>query len=392
MKKILFVVDERQMGGVSILLEDYLNNINRDNKQISVLVLHNNGDRLQNLPDDVELIYINKELDVIDYPLKELIRKKKIFKAVKKVLLSIYIKTGYIKHVIKKIRKKYDINDYDVEMAFKDGFCHLFTACGNSKKKIAWLHNDYLVNNFIKKYEKTFKSVYEKIDHIVAISSEIKEHFCKLYNNDEKTIVINNYIDEDKIKEMAKKECDLKIDNNKINLLCIGRLSYEKGYDRALYALKELKKVYDDLDKKLCINVIGDGEERSLLEKMKNEYDLDGIINFIGRDNNPYRYIKKHDFVFLPSRYEAYCLVMIEALINNVPLLTTSVASVNEITDNGKYGIILDNSEEGIYEGLKKLLENRELIDEYKLNVSQYSYEDKNKIIMNAVNKLLEIN
>lgn len=391
MEKILFVVDERQMGGVSVLLEDYLNNINRNNKKITVLVLHNNGDRLKNIPNDIDLIYINKEFDVIDYPLKELIRKKKILKAIKKLLLSIYIKTGYIKRVIKKIRKKYDINDYEIEVAFKDGFCHLFTAYGNSKKKIAWLHTDYLVNNFIKKYEKTFKKAYRNIDCIVAISSEIKEHFCKLHNNDKKVIVINNFIDENKIKEMAKKECDLKIDNNKINLLCIGRLSYQKGYDRVLNSLNKLKNEYKDLEQKICINVIGDGEERFSLETMKEKYGLEDIINFIGRDNNPYRYINKHDFVFLPSRYEAYCLVMIEALINNVPLLTTSVASVNEITDNGKYGIIMDNSEEGIYEGLKKLLKNRELIDEYKLNVSKYSYEDKNNIIIKAVNELLEI-
>lgn len=391
MKKILFVVDERQMGGVNILLEDYLKNIDRTNKNITVLILHNNGDRLYNLPEDIEVMCINKELDIVDISLNELVRKKKFFKAIKKILFSICIKTGYIKRIIKKIRNKYNIKDYDIEVAFKDGFCQLFTVYGDSKKKISWLHNDYSRNNFISKYEKTFKRVHKQLDCIIAISSEIKENFCKLYNNEDKVIIINNYIDENKIKKMAKEECNLEINKKKVNLLGIGRLSYEKGYDRVILALKKLGEEYEDLEAKLTINVIGDGEERASLETMSKEYGLENIINFLGRDNNPYKYIQKHDMVLIPSRYEAYCIVMIEALINKVPLLTTEVASVKEITHDGEYGIITKNSEEGIYNSLKQLIDNKAIITKYKENVSEYSYTNKNKSIISAVDKLLEI-
>jgi len=391
MNKILFVVDERQMGGVNILLEDYLKNINRNDKSITVLILHNNGDRFNNLPDDIKTICINRELDIVDLSLSELIRKKRFFKAIKKAIFSVYIKTGYIEKVIRRIRRKYNINDYDVEIAFKDGFCQLFTAYGNSKKKISWLHNDYSRNNFIQKYKETFIKVHKNFDYIVAISSEIKEHFCDLYHNEDKILVINNYIDENKIEIMAKEKCDLEVDDSKLNLLCIGRLSYEKGFDRVLNALNRLKDGYKDLEQRLRINIIGDGEERSNLESMKENYELNNVISFIGRDNNPYKYINKHDFVLVPSRYEAYCLVMIEALINKVPLLTTDVASVKEITSNGKYGIIMENSEEGIYNTLVNLLDNKEIAYEYKKNVSEYSYIETNKKIIDAVNAILEI-
>ncbi len=392
MNRILFVVDERKIGGVSILLEDYLKNISLKDKKVTVLVLHNNGDRLQNLPNGIEIKYIDNELKVVDFSLKELLKRRKYMYAFKKLLISFYIKTGYIKKYISKIRKKYKIENYDIEVGFKDGFCHLFTAFGDSKKKIAWIHNDYTLNNFIKKYDKTFYNVFEKYDNIVAISNEIKEHFNNIYNNQDKTEVINNYIDENKIKNMASEKCDLKIDKNKINMLCIGRLSYEKGYDRLLNALCKLKKEKPNINDGIFINVIGDGEEFESLNTTVKEYGLESIITFMGRDNNPYKYIPNFDMVLIPSRYEAYCLVMIEALINKVPILTTAVASVDEITNNGKYGMVMQNSEEGIYNALKEILSNKKIIDEYKENVSTYSYKEKNIEILDKVNKLLEIN
>lgn len=390
MEKILFVVDERKMGGVSILLEDYLKNIDRKEKQVDVLVLHNNGECLENLPSDINIRYIGNELDVIDESLRDLIKDKRVFKTFKKLVFSFYIKTGYIKNVIKKIRKKYEISGYDVEVGFKDGFCHIFTAYGDSKKKIGWLHTDYVVNNFIAKYKKTFVNVFEKLNVIVAISSDVKERFCKMYGNDEKTVIIHNYVDEKKVIEKSKEECNLVTDKSKINLICIGRLSHQKGYDRLLEALHKLNTDYDDLDKKLCINVLGGGEDKESLSKMQNAYNLEGIINFLGNQSNPYKFIQKHDMLFLPSRYEAYGLVIIESLINKVPVITTRVATTDDVTEYGKYGVIVSNDLEGVYSILKDLVDKKVNIDEYKEIVKDYSYEEKNKEIIQKVNKLLE--
>lgn len=390
MKKILFVVDERKMGGVSILLEDYLKNIDRNEKKVDVLVLHNSGNCLENLPKDINLMYIGNELDVIDESLKDLIKGKKYFKALKKLRFSFCIKTGYIKNIITRIRKKYNIAGYDVEVGFKDGFCHIFTAFGDSKKKIGWLHTDYVVNNFIGKYKNTFVNVFEKLNVIVAISSDVKERFCKMYGNDEKTIIIHNYVDEKKVIEKSKEECDLVTNSSKINLICIGRLSYQKGYDRLLEVLHKLRQEYTDLEDKLCINVLGDGEEKDKLFKLHKEYNLEGIINFFGNQNNPYRFIKKHDMLFLPSRYEAYGLVIIESLINKVPVITTRVATTDDVTSNGRDGIIVSNDFDGIYNVIKDLIDNKIDIESYKNVVKDYSYEEKNKEIIDKVNKLLE--
>ena len=142
MKNILFVVDEKKMGGVSVLLSDILNKISLKNKQIDIMVLHNSGNYLDDLPKNINIIYGTKFFEVVDLSFKEVIKSKKISLIYKKIKLILMMKTGIIKSKIIKERKKCIQKRYDVEVAFKDGFCAIFTAYGDSKKKYHWLHTD----------------------------------------------------------------------------------------------------------------------------------------------------------------------------------------------------------------------------------------------------------
>ena len=104
MKKqnVLFVVDERRMGGVSILLEDILNMINISKYNIDILVLHNNGEMLNNLPKEVNLIYGTPYFSSIDYSIKEVIKTRNLKTIYYKLKVIFDMKTGNIKNVIKK--------------------------------------------------------------------------------------------------------------------------------------------------------------------------------------------------------------------------------------------------------------------------------------------------
>ena len=74
MKKVLFVVDEKRMGGVSILLRDILRFINIKKYDIDIMVLHNNGDYLDDLDKRVNLIYGTPFFETVDYSLKEVLK------------------------------------------------------------------------------------------------------------------------------------------------------------------------------------------------------------------------------------------------------------------------------------------------------------------------------
>ena len=73
-KNVLFVVDEKKMGGVSILLTDILKNIEIDKYNIDILVLHNNGDNLNHLPKNVKIIYGTSFFKTVDLTLKQTIK------------------------------------------------------------------------------------------------------------------------------------------------------------------------------------------------------------------------------------------------------------------------------------------------------------------------------
>lgn len=107
MKNLLIVVDEKQMGGVSILLEDMINLGVFKNFNTDILVLHNNGDRFKNIEDKVNIIYGTKYFKTVDLPIKEVLKTKKINLIFSKIRLVFGMKTGLIKWAIKRERKKY---------------------------------------------------------------------------------------------------------------------------------------------------------------------------------------------------------------------------------------------------------------------------------------------
>jgi hypothetical protein len=169
-KSVLFVVDERKMGGVSILLTDILKSINIKKYDIDVLVLQNNGNELSNLPKEVNIIYGTNFFKGVDYTIKQAIKSCNPLLIFSKLRLVHLMKNKKIGKYITKERTKILKKDYDVEIAFKDGFCALFTIYGNSKKKYHWLHTDYSMYDCTSHYHELFSEVLPRFDKIIAIS------------------------------------------------------------------------------------------------------------------------------------------------------------------------------------------------------------------------------
>lgn len=383
MKNILFVVDERQMGGVSVLLSDILKKINLFKYNIDVMVLHNNGDYLDNLPKEVNLIYGSSFFDVVDLSIGEVLKTKQINRILKKIYLVFLMKTGLIERKIIKERKKIINKKYDVEIAFKDGFTALFTAYGDSKRKYHWLHTDYSMYDCTAKYKRTFERTFKHFDKIIGISKSVVFKFQKKYPNT-KVSVIYNLIDTAKIKTMADEKI-LNFEPGVLNLVSVGRIHNMKGYDRLI-------KVFDRLNKEnkldnVYLRIVGDGPDYNLVKNLITDFSLENKIEMVGKVKNPFPYVKNSDTFLMCSRYEPFGLVILEAMVLGVPVISTEVASIHEIM-NDNYGIITENSEEGLYQAVSKVIENRNILNEYKNNLKDYKY-DTDTIIEN-IEKLLD--
>lgn len=385
MKNILFVVDERRMGGVSILLEDILNKFDYSKYNVDVLVLHNNGTRLNNLPKNVNIIYGTKFFRALDYTIGEVLKSKNLSLIFSKVRLVMEMKTGLIKNRIIKERKKILKKDYDIEIAFKDGFTALFVGLGNCNKKIHWLHYNYSIANPNAKYDKLFKEVLPSFNKIVAVSKGVMDDFNNIYHLENITMVIGNYVDTTKIKKLSKNN---KSKNKNIEFISVGRLHPMKGYDRLIDAVIRLKK--DNLLNNIVFKIYGDGSIKDDLNNKIIEGKIDNCFKLMGYTDNPYQYMGNADMFILSSVYEPFGLVIVESMTLKVPVLATNNSATDELIKSDYNGLVVDNSTDGLYNGLKKVITNKDIIDIYKNNLKDYDYDIENKKILKQLYKLFE--
>lgn len=386
MKKVLFVVTDRKTGGVSMVLEDVLNNLSLNKYKIDLLILNDDGDRIVDKIDDrINIIYGNSFFKAIDTPLGYFKKNFDLKLLFNKLRLMFLLKTGFIKKRLAKERKKIISEKYDVEVAFKDGFCAIFTAVGQTPKKIHWLHSTYDKDDPTRNYRNTFKKIYDGFESIIAVSEKTATDFNSHYHCDDKIVIIKNIMDDKKIKRLgAKAE---KLSDKKYNFISAGRLSAVKGYDRLLKTIKQLKD--DGLFDDCYLTIVGDGPERENLYKLKKELNLE-CVNFALNQANPYKFMAGADMYISSSYYETFGLVMGEALILNKPVLAVETAATSTIIDDGFNGMILNNSDAGLYEGLKRVLTDEKFMEQLKKGALQYDYSNINSEIIETLESILD--
>ena len=95
----------------------------------------------------------------------------------------------------------------------------------------------------------------------------------------------------------------------------------------------------------------------------------DNNFVFLGIKDNPYVYMRQCDIYVQPSRFEGYCTTTNEARILGCPIVTTDVSGAREQIQDGKTGLIVESTVEGIYKGVKELLDNPELRKDFTENL-----------------------
>lgn len=118
---------------------------------------------------------------------------------------------------------------------------------------------------------------------------------------------------------------------------------------------------------------------------------LEDTYHLIGFRDNPYKYVAKCDLFVCSSYREGFSTAVTESLVVGTPVVSTLCSGAQELLGyNNEYGLIVENSEEGIYKGLKKLLEDKELLEYYKKKAAERgSFFSKEKTVA-AVEKMLD--
>lgn len=352
MKKVLLFVDNLDEGGVSKVLIDLLENINREKYDITIMTLYINGIYKDKIKEYGKLKYCFDIPNPNDNSLKA----------------SLYRKYwGGMLRLPEKFMYKWFIKEkYDIEIAFVHGWSTKFISGSNNKKskKIAWVHADLVtwdkVDGVFKNLEH-HKKAYSKFDEVICVSQTVKEGIEKKYNV-KNAKVLYNPINREKILKLSNEKIDDINHSNKFKLISVGRLSKEKGYDRLLRVVKKL--VNEQIGCELLI--IGSGKEYDKLNSYIKNNNLEYNIKIVGYKENPYKYVKSSDLFVCSSLSEGYSLVIAESLVLGIPVVSTKCSGPIEILRNGENGLLVENSEEGLYKGLKEIINSDELYMNYK--------------------------
>jgi glycosyltransferase involved in cell wall biosynthesis len=120
-------------------------------------------------------------------------------------------------------------------------------------------------------------------------------------------------------------------------LLFVGRLVPEKGLDTLIKALPMI--LADGLNIKLV--VVGEGPQKEAYQGMVNDYGLHQKVFFAGHiDDWTLRTLYRvADVTVVPSKFEPFGIVALEAMAAHCPLVTTTTGGLNEIVDDGGTGL-----------------------------------------------------
>lgn len=367
MKKILFGITGLTIGGAERVLVDLVNKLSSD-YDITIFTIYPKGELEKELNKNVKL------KSLYNKPYKELSKIGQKLIAPLKVLLfknSIYNK---------KIK-----DNYDEEIAFLEGpITRLFSVKNERAKKIAWIHNDISkvfgqgIKSKIKKHLDS--KIYEKYNDLVFVSKDNLEKFNKTYTNlnvsKEHKKVIYNYIDKERIIKKSNENIDIPFDENSINFVTVSRLVYQKGIDRLIKVHKKLI----ESGYRHNLYVIGNGPEKEKLERLIKENNVEKTFHLLGQKENPYPYIRKANYFCLLSRFEGYGMVLEEAKILEKKIIITDTAA-REAVEGYSNKIILENTEEGIYNGLLDVLENNKQEGKTRENEEKKEQYDNSSII-----------
>lgn len=120
-------------------------------------------------------------------------------------------------------------------------------------------------------------------------------------------------------------------------LLAIGRLDAQKGFDLLLEAIARVR-----LHRPWELAIVGDGPEKEALELQSERLGLGGAIHWVGAVANPFPYYRWADVVVMPSRYEGFPNVLLEAMaLGRAVIACDCKTGPRELTEGGRFGVLV---------------------------------------------------
>ncbi len=234
------------------------------------------------------------------------------------------------------------------------------------------------------------KMLYNKADSIVAVSESVRKDLVENFKIHKTLIrVISNPIDLNKIALLSEEKVNEEVFCRTFPIiLAVGRLSKEKGHDTLLRAFSLLR-----LKTQAKLVILGEGKEEKKLKQLGEQLGIEEEVCFIGYKTNPYKYMKRSTLLVHPSLYEGFGIVLVEAMVCGIPVISTrSYEGIENIVEHEKTGLLVKaGDEQAIAESMVRLLNDaafsQKLSKEAGKKAEEYSVEK----IMNQYRAVLDL-
>ena len=367
MKKTLFFIHDLGHGGAEKVLVNLVNNIDTAKFDITVMTLFDEG--------------INRQY------LSNSITYKSCFKK------AIRGNSHLMKLLSPRQLHRWLIKDrYDIEIAYLEGPCaRVISGCTDANtRKVGWIHieqrNRKRAAVSFRSYEEAM-TCYNALDKIICVSNTVREDFLSLLPVSVPTEVLYNTNESAKILEMAQETVESGLfSEGKIKLVGVGKLLKSKGFHRLISIVHRLHSEGFPVH----LYILGTGPMERELQKQISACGAENFATLLGYQTNPYKYVAKCDLFVCASHAEGFSTAATEALIVGTPVCTVEVSGMKEMLgEHDEYGIVTENSEEALYQGIRHLLEDPAQLAHYKQKAAQRGRTFSTAETVQAVERML---
>lgn len=329
--KLLLLMPDLTEGGAQKVLVNLLKHFDRSRVDLIFVAANLIGPIVKELPEDIEVI--NLEVKRVRNVIPKLLKTIRTIKP--DVIMSMFERMNFALLLLRPfIPKKTQIVIREVNLPTKTMY-HLTS----SKKRI---------------YKMMYSWLYPKANRIIAQSDIMRTEIIKVAGvNENKVVTIHNPVDIKGVNQQAGhiNPFDRSLDHN---IVAVGRLEYQKGFDILIHAFKLLSERLPNAN----LYLLGSGRLLHELRQQAIDLGIEHQVHFLGYIENPYPYIKYADIFVLSSRFEGFPNVLLEALSCGVKIISVDCESgPRDILSKLEYGVLVESQNadklaEGLFRGL----------------------------------------
>lgn len=379
-KRLLFVTQYLHTGGAEKSLLTLLSELDYDRYEVDLLLFDHSGKLFPMVPPEVNVLpplFPSFSMPVgqaVPFLLKE--RRYRLLYG--KLAAALVGKTGKGKNVGKRWavyrralprQKTY----YDAAISYLDFFCNYYVAEKvKAGRKILYNHMDY---GYSERQgwpcPKMERKSFGKCDYIVTVAESARDSLTSYFPEFSRQIrVIHNRVSETAVRELAQEPLppEAAADDASfagITVATVARLGDEKGVRLALEACRILR----DEGYPVRWNLVGAGPLADELRQRAEELELTGRFRLLGEQANPYPFMSRCDIYVQPSKTEAHCIAVEEALALFRPVVVTDIPSFRKQIEDEATGLVVPVTAEGIASGIRRLIDRPELRAELEENL-----------------------